>query len=502
MSNTKQSSSANVSHTPEEFDIVILGGGTGATLAAWTFAGEGKRVAIIDRKYIGGSCPNIACLPSKNIIHSAKVASYVRHSDEFGMARDGFKIDMSAVRNRKRKMVSGLNEMYLENYRQTGADLIMGSGRFIAPRTVEVTLSDGQRRVLRGANVIISTGTHASLPPIPGLAEAQPLTHIEALELNVVPQHLLVLGGGYVGIELAQAMRRFGSQVTILEHGERLLPREDDDVVEGLSNLLNDEGIKVVLNARMKSVSGNSGGSVQVVIEQGSVEKTLEGTHLLVATGRTPNTAGIGLELAGVELNDHGFLKVDERLRTTAENVWAIGEVAGSPLFTHISADDFRVVHANLSGGKRVTTGRQVPFCLFTDPELARIGLNENEAMAKGITYRLFKVPMDANLRARTLSETRGFMKALVEAAGDRILGFTTFGIGAGEIMATVQIAMLTGLPFTALRDAVLTHPTLAEGLIALFASVPSVKSAAASGERRQERNSSEGGASAPGRVA
>jgi pyruvate/2-oxoglutarate dehydrogenase complex dihydrolipoamide dehydrogenase (E3) component len=487
---------------PEEFDIVILGGGTGATLAAWTFAGEGKRVAIIDRKYIGGSCPNIACLPSKNIIHSAKVAAYVRHSDEFGIARDGFKIDMSGVRNRKRKMVSGLNEMYLENYKKTGAELIMGSGRFIAPRTVEVTLPDGSRRVLRGANVIISTGTRATLPPMHGLAEAKPLTHIEALELDVVPKHLLVIGGGYVGIELAQALRRFGSEVTILEHGERLLPREDDDVVEGLSSLLNDEGIEIVVNAQIKRVLGTSGQSVKVVIESDGAEKTLDGTHLLVATGRTPNTQGIGLELAGVEVNERGFLKVNERLHTTAENVWAIGEVAGSPLFTHISVDDFRVVHANITGGSRVTTGRQVPFCLFTDPELARIGLNEKEAKATGMAYRLFKVPMDVNLRARALMETRGFMKALVEADGDRVLGFTAFGVGAGEIMATAQIAMLAGLPYTALRDAVLTHPTLVEGLIPLFASVPSLKSADADIGTSQERKSKDVVNTAPGRVA
>ena len=224
---------------------------------------------------------------------------------------------MTGVRNRKRKMVSGLNEMYLENYKKTGAELIMGSGRFIAPRTVEVTLADGKRRVLRGANVVISTGTHASLPPIPGLAEAQPMTHIEALELDVVPEHLLVIGGGYVGIELAQAMRRFGSKVTMIDQGERLLPREDDDVVEGLCSLLNDEGIEFVVNARIKRVLGTSGQSVRVVIEQDGAEKTLEGTHLLVAAGRTPNTEGIGLELAGVEVNDHGFLKVNERLQTT-----------------------------------------------------------------------------------------------------------------------------------------------------------------------------------------
>jgi pyruvate/2-oxoglutarate dehydrogenase complex dihydrolipoamide dehydrogenase (E3) component len=318
----------------------------------------------------------------------------------------------------------------------------------------------------------------------------------------VHPNHVLELGGGDVGIELAQAMRRFGSEVTIIEHGARLLPREDDDVVEGLSSLLTDEGINVVLNAHMKKVSGKSGHSVQVLVEQDRVEKTLDGTHLLVATGRMPNTEGIGLDLVGVEVNERGFLKVDERLHTTAENVWAIGEVAGSPLFTHISVDDFRVVHANLTGAKRVTTGRQVPFCLFTDPELARIGLSEKEARAQGIAYRLFKVPMDANLRARTLSETRGFMKALVEVDGDRVLGFTSFGVGAGETIATVQIAMLAGLPYTALRDAVLTHPTLVEGLIPLFASVPVANSTEENVDRSQARKSKDSVPAASERVA
>jgi len=458
----------------EEFDIVILGGGTGATLAAWTFASEGKRVAIIDRRYIGGSCPNIACLPSKNVIHSAKVAWYFRHGEEFGVSHSGFTVNMSGVRDRKRKMVSGLNDMYLDNYKKTGAELIFGEGRFIGPRTVEVALRDGGTRQLRGENVIISTGTHATIAPIPGLVEAQPLTHIEALELDTVPRHLLVIGGGYVGVELSQAVRRFGSNVTIIDLNHRLMTHEDEDVCEALRTLLEDEGIEVVLNARTKRVSGKSGDSVKVVIEQNGEERKMDGSHILVAAGRTPNTESLRLELAGVELTPRGYIKVNKRLQTTAPGIWAIGEVAGSPQFTHISVDDFRVVHSNLTGGKRVTAGRQVPYCLFTDPELARIGLNEKEAEAQGIAYRLFKVPMEANLRARTLSETRGFMKALVEAEGDRILGFTAFGVGAGEMLAAVQVAMIARLPYTGLRDAVLTHPTLAEGLIPLFSSVAS----------------------------
>jgi pyruvate/2-oxoglutarate dehydrogenase complex dihydrolipoamide dehydrogenase (E3) component len=460
---------------PEEYDLVILGGGTGGTVAAWTFAGQGQRVAAIDRKYIGGSCPNIACLPSKNIIHSAKVASYVRRSAEFGIPTKDFTVDMSVVRDRKRRMVSSWNDAYLKNYKKTGAEFILGSGRFVGSRTVEVAVHDGTIRRLRGAKVIINTGTHAALDPVPGLLDAKPLTHIEALELDEVPQHLLVIGGGYIGLELSQAMRRFGSRVTVIDRNPRPVHREDDDVTQAVQNLLADEGVDIVLNAKVKRISGTSGESVKLVIEQGGAEKTLEGSHLLLATGRRPNTDGIGLELAGVQLTDRGYIKVNEHLETTAPGIWAIGEVAGSPEFTHVSVDDFRVVHDSITGGKRVTTGRQVPFCLFTDPELARVGLSEKQAKAQGIPYRLFKIPMEAVMRATTMSETRGFMKALVETDGDRILGFTAFGADAGEVLASVQIAMIGGLPYTALRDALLTHPTLVEGLIPLFLSTPSV---------------------------
>ena len=288
-----------------------------------------------------------------------------------------------------------------------------------------------------------------------------------------------MIGGGYVGLELSQAMRRFGSKVSLIERNDRLVHREDEDVTDALRSLFEDEGIDIVLNARVKRVSGKSGQSVRIVIEQNGVERTLDGTHLLVAAGRAPNTGGIGLEVAGVELTDRGYVKVNERLETTAPGVWAVGDVKGGPQFTHIGVDDFRVIVANLNGGNHVTTGRQVPFCLFTDPELARVGLSEKEAKRQGIAYRLFKIPMEAVLRTLTLSETRGFLKALVETDGDRILGFTAFGVDAGEIMSAVQIAMIAGLPYTALRDAVLTHPTLLEGLSPLFSSVPSVHTSA-----------------------
>jgi pyruvate/2-oxoglutarate dehydrogenase complex dihydrolipoamide dehydrogenase (E3) component len=459
---------------PEDYDLLILGSGAGSKLLAWTFAGRGQRVATVERKYVGGACPNIACLPSKNVIHTAQVAQYVRRSEEFGISIDSFRVNMPAVRDRKRRMVQGLVDTHLALFKESGVELIMASGKFVGPRTLEATLPDGTKRLMRGKNVVIGTGTHAAIENIPGLVSAQPLTHVEALELDVVPEHLIVIGGGYVGLEFAQAMRRFGSKVTVIDRNHRVIHHEDDDSTEGLQSLLQDEGIELLLDTRIKSVSGLSGQSVLVTLEQGGAEKSLKGTHLLVAAGRVPNTKNIGLELAGVELTKHGYIKVNERLETTAPGVWAVGDVAGSPQFTHISEDDFHVVRDNILGGNRVTTGRQVPFCLFTDPEFARIGMTEKEAKAKGIAYRLFKIPMTSMLRARSLMETRGFLKCLVERDGDHILGFAAFGVGAGEIMGCVQIAILGGMPYTALREAVLAHPTIPEGLISLFSSAAS----------------------------
>jgi pyruvate/2-oxoglutarate dehydrogenase complex dihydrolipoamide dehydrogenase (E3) component len=370
-------------------------------------------------------------------------------------------------------MVSHLVDVHLDNYGRTGAELVFGNGRFVAPKTIEVALTNGGTRTLRGTNVVINTGTRAKLDPIPGLTEAGPLTHIEALELDRVPKHLLVLGGGYIGLELAQAFRRFGSEVTIVDRNSRLAHREDEDVSQALAELCRDEGINVVTGARVTFVKGKSGERVRLLGTRDGNELDVEGSDLLVAGGRTPNTDGIGLDLAGVELTDHEYVKVNERLQTTAEGVWAAGDCAGSPHFTHISENDFQVVSANLNGENRVTTGRQVPFCLFTDPEFARIGLNESEAKAGGIPYRLGKAPMAAVFRAMTIAETRGFMKVLVDTQSDRILGFTMIGAGAGEVMTLVQLAMLNGTPYTTLRDMVLTHPTLTEGLIPVLSAVP-----------------------------
>src|ERR1700730_9719050 len=457
----------------EEYDVAVLGSGEAGKYIAWTLAKKGMRAVVIERKYIGVSCPNIACLPSKNIIHSAKVASYFWRSGEFGISKDNTRINMSGVRDRKRKMVEGLVDMHLANFKASGVELLIGSGRFIGPKTIEVALADGGTRGLRGERVLISTGTRKAVEHIPGLPEASPLTHIEALDLDHIPEHLLIIGGGYIGLELAQAMRRFGSRVTIIDRNARLAHREDQDVTDMLHEICGEEGIEVVTSASITSVEGKSGERVKLYVVRDGSELILEGTHLLVASGRTPNTEGIGLELAGVETTDRGYVKVNERLETTAPSVWAVGDCAASPHFTHIAFDDHRIVRDNLGGGHRVTTGRQVPFCMFTDPEFARIGLSETEAKEHGIGYRLAKIPMVAVLRTRTLSETRGFLKALIDTESDHILGFTALGVEAGEIIATVQVAMLAGLPYTVLRDAIFTHPTMLEGLIPLFSAVP-----------------------------
>lgn len=461
----------------EQYDALILGSGEAGKYIGWHLASAGKRTAVIERKYLGGACPNMACLPSKNIIQGAKVASFFQKSEEFGMMKDHWNVSMPAVRARKQAMVEDLREMHLGNFAKSGAEIVMGSGRFVGDKTIEVSLQDGGVRLLRGERVFLNTGTRATIDDVPGLAESKPMTHIEALELDIVPEHLLILGGGYVGLEFAQAMRRFGSRVTVIERNARLVHREDQDVSDALHELFEAEGIEVVTNAQVVRVTGQSGTRINMQISQGGSEVSLEGSHVLVATGRTPNTEGIGLELAGIATAKNGYIQVNERLETTAPGVWALGDCAGSPHFTHIAFSDFRIVAANLAGGNRTTTERQVPSCLFTDPELARIGLNETAAKQQGIPYRLAKVPMKSTLRTRAIAETRGFMKVLVSTTDDRILGFTGFGVSTGETMAAVQVAMAASLPYTILRDMVLTHPTFTEGLIPLFSAVPATKS-------------------------
>jgi pyruvate/2-oxoglutarate dehydrogenase complex dihydrolipoamide dehydrogenase (E3) component len=457
----------------EKFEVLIIGSGEAGKYLSWTMGKAGHRTAVVERKLIGGSCPNIACLPSKNIIRSAKVASFARRGKEFGLDFDSFRIDMAGVQRRKKKMVEAMINVHLDRYKSSGAELVMGAARFVAPRTVEASLNGGGTRLISGERVFLNLGTRAATPSVPGLAESQPMTHVEALDLDRLPDHLIVLGGGYVGLELAQAMRRFGASVTLIEKEARLLSREDPDVGGALLELFQSEGIDVLLNARVHSVEGRSGQHVKVTVEHENGVRILEASDLLVSAGRVPNTSGIGLEQAGIKLTAQGFVEVNERLETTAPNVWAMGDCAGSPIFTHVAFDDFRIVRDNLNGGNRTTRERLVPYCVFTDPELARIGLNQSQAKAQAIDYRMVKIPMASVLRMQTLSEVRGFVKLLIAAETDQILGLTVVGTEASEILAAVQTAMLGNLPYTTLRDALFTHPTTAEGLTVLLANVP-----------------------------
>ncbi len=459
---------------PERLDVLVLGSGQGGKLLAWHMARLGRRTAVVERRYVGGSCPNIACMPSKNEVWSARVAHLVHHAAQFGTTTGSIAVDMAKVRQRKRDMVEREVAAHLQNYRASGAELIMGTGRFVAPRTLEVRLNTGGTRLLMAEQVFLNLGSHAAIPDVPGLEAARPLTHIEALELDYLPPHLIVLGGGYVGLEMAQAYRRFGSRVTVVESGPQLMGREDPDVAEAMQRILGDEGIRLLVSTETLSVRGQSGEGVTLAVRATSGEEAIEGSDILVAAGRVPNTAGIGLETTGVELDARGYIRVNDRLQTIAPGIWAIGECAGSPQFTHASVDDFQIIADHLGGGTRSTRDRLVPYCVFTDPPLAHVGLSERDAQRAGIAVRVARLPMEAVLRAHTTDETRGFMKVLVGADDDRILGFTMIGSEAGEVMTAVQTAMLAGLPYPKLGGAVITHLTMAEGLGPLLANVPS----------------------------
>jgi pyruvate/2-oxoglutarate dehydrogenase complex dihydrolipoamide dehydrogenase (E3) component len=454
----------------EQVDVLVFGSGTGGKLLAWHLAKAGHRTAVVERKWVGGACPNVNCLPSKNEVKSAEVADVVRHAGAFGTVVAGARTDLATVLSRKRKMVAGLVAIHLEKYRASGAALIMGEGRFVGPKTLEVTLNDGGTRLLTGDRLFLNLGTRPLIPPIPGLAAAA-LTNIELLELDRLPEHLVVLGGGYVGLEFAQAYRRFGSRVTLVERGPQLLAREDPDVANALLRLFADEEIEVLLNTETLRVEGRRG-ALEVVVRTSGRERAVAASDILAAMGRSPNTSGVGLDVAGVELDGRGYIEVNERLETSAPDVWAIGECAGSPQFTHVSENDFHIIRDNLEGKARSTRGRVVPFCVFTDPPLARVGLNEVEARRRGVTACVVTLPVQEILRTQATGQTRGFMKALVDPRRDEILGFTMFGADAGEVMAVVQTAMLAGLPLTSLREAIFTHPTMAEGLGLLFGQV------------------------------
>jgi pyruvate/2-oxoglutarate dehydrogenase complex dihydrolipoamide dehydrogenase (E3) component len=461
---------SNIEPHVEHFEYVFLGGGKGGKTLAMELAQAGKRVAVIERGMIGGSCINVACIPTKALIQNARVAHVRRHAPANDDGSPRHATNMAEVTRNVRSVVAGLVEVNHKAFIASGMELVLGTGHFIAPRKIQVRMNEGPERVIEGERVFINTGTTAAIPDVPGLRDAQPLTHVEALQLESLPEHLIVIGGGYIGLEMAQAFWRLGSKVTLIQEAPRVAMREDEDVAAEIQAALTEEGIDLRVGVAPVSVSGLSGQGVTLELANG---ERVTGSHVLVAAGRTPVTKGLGLEAAGVDVDARGFIKVDERLATSAANTWAIGEVAGTPMFTHASFDDYRVLKSQLAGGNLTTNDRIIPYALFIEPELGRIGLNEADAKARGIEVRVAKIPLAVVPRARTNGATKGFMKVLVDAHSDQILGFAMLGTNAGDVVTAVQMAMLGKLPYTAVRDAIIGHPLMSEGLNILFSKVP-----------------------------
>jgi pyruvate/2-oxoglutarate dehydrogenase complex dihydrolipoamide dehydrogenase (E3) component len=448
----------------EEVDLLVIGGGKAGKSLAMDRAKAGWKVVMAERDKIGGTCINVACIPTKALVGSARTMLTARGADQMGVEIGGEpRISLERLRNHKESVVGGMVSAHEKMFADSGMDFILGTARFVDKRTVEITTREGARRVVRGRDVILNTGTIPALPALDGVEEAEVWNSETILTLQRLPESLLILGGGYVGCEFASMFAIFGTRVTLIQGSPQVLPREDPDVAAAVGEILTGQGVELRLGPTAEAVRRESGHGDVVVTLAGGDE--VRGEQMLVATGRTPVTGDLGLELAGVELTDHGFVRVDDHLRTTADHVWAAGDVAGSPQFTHASWSDFRILKENLSGGDAVTTGRLVPYTVFITPELARVGLTESEARGQGRDVRVAKIPVAAIPRAKTLHETTGLWKVVVDAGTDQILGVALLGHDSGEVVSVIQMAMIGGLRYQQVRDAVLTHPTMGEGV-------------------------------------
>jgi probable pyridine nucleotide-disulfide oxidoreductase len=451
----------------EDVDLLVIGGGKAGKSLAMDRAKAGWKVAMVERDKIGGTCINVACIPTKALVGSARTVLAARNAEVMGVELEEEPlVSVDGLRQHKSSVVDGMVAAHRKMFADSGMDFILGTARFIGPRTVEIKTHNGDLRLLRGTDVVINTGTTPALPDLPGIAESGAWTSETILELERLPSQLIILGGGYVGCEFASMYALFGSQVIMLQGRSQLLPREDQDVAAEVAEILADQGVDVRLDAPASAVHRNGDGKVVVISEDGS---QVVGDDLLVATGRGPVTADLGLPTAGVEITDRGFIRVNDHLRTTADHVWAAGDVAGTPQFTHASWNDFRILKANLDHGDAATGGRIVPYTVFITPELARVGSTETQARAQGHTVAVSKIAVSAIPRAKTLHDTTGTWKAVVDADTDLILGAALLGHNAGEVISTLQMAMLGGLRYQQVRDAVLTHPTMGEGLNLLF---------------------------------
>jgi pyruvate/2-oxoglutarate dehydrogenase complex dihydrolipoamide dehydrogenase (E3) component len=460
---------------PQHYDAVVIGAGQGGGPLASALAQSGRRTALIEREHVGGTCINEGCTPTKTMVASARATHLARLAADYGVEVSHVHVDMAAVRQRKRAVVASFRSGSERRIDETpGLDLVRGEARFTGPKALRVDFPDG-RLDLTADQIFLDVGTRPAPPPLPGLDRVAALDSTSIMELDVVPEHLLVLGGGYVGLEFSQMFRRFGSRVTVVQRGQRLLGREDDDVADAIAGILREDGIAVLLETEASSIAPGSEEGIDLTVKGANGEHVLTGSHLLTAVGRAPNTDRLALEKTGVATNEKGYIPVDERLATNIPGIYAMGDVTGGPAFTHISYDDFRVLRTNLiDGGDATTSGRLVPYTVFTDPQLGRVGLTEAEARRQGRAVRVAKLPMSDVARAVEVDETRGFLKAVVDTETDQILGFAALALEGGEIMAAAQIAMMGKLPYTALRDGIFAHPTLAEAFNNLFASIES----------------------------
>ncbi|MGH2484838.1 MAG: mercuric reductase [Ktedonobacterales bacterium] len=459
--------------TPQQYDVIVVGAGQGGGPLASALARAGRRVAIVEREHVGGTCINEGCTPTKTMVASARAAYIAWRGADYGVGTGPISIDMRKIRQRKRDIVDSFRGGSEHAIRETpGLELLMGEARFTGPKTMDVRLNDGQTLSLAAETIILNTGCRPSDPP-PELRGVTMLNSTTIMELDAVPEHLLVLGGGYVGLEFGQMFRRFGSDVTIIQHGKRLLSREDPDVADEVAKILREDGIDVLLDTSATHAETGADGQIRLTVRGPEGERTLTGSHLLVAVGRTPNTRALNLAAVGVQMDSRGFIPVNERLETNAPGIYALGDVNGGPAFTHISYDDYRILRTNLiEGGHATTTGRLVPYTVYMDPQLGRVGLSETEARQQGRTVRVAKMPMSDVARALEVDETRGFMKAVVDAETKQILGCAILGIEGGELMSMLEIAMLGRVAYPVLKEAIFAHPTLAEAFNNLFATL------------------------------
>lgn len=456
---------------PEQYDAIIIGSGQAGGPLASAFAQAGKKTAIIEREHVGGCCINEGCSPTKTMVASARVAYLARRSADYGVQTGPVDVDMTVVRQRKRDIVNSFRSSSQKRLEQTqGLDLLFGDAYFVGPKIVEVQLQSGEVRRLSADIICLNVGDRPAPPRIEGAAQVPFLNSTTIMELDRVPEHLLVLGGGYIGLEFGQMFRRFGSKVTIIQRGKQLLTREDADIADEVAKILREDGIEILLATSAVRVASNAHGAIQLTVRSSTGEQTITGSHILGAVGRIPNSDTLHLEVAGVKTDEHGYIQVNDRLETNVPGIYALGDVKGGPAFTHISYDDFRILRTNLlEHGSASINGRPLIYTVFIDPQLGRIGLNEQEAQEQGCNVKIAKMPMSYVARADEVAETRGVMKAIVDADSQQILGAAILGIEGGEIMSMLEIAMLGKLPYTTLRDAIFAHPTLAESLNNLF---------------------------------